>query len=449
MQLLGRRGPGGFAIVVGAAAVPEMMIIICGGGGELESRIIGTVVAAAQCRCRSRPPCQCRAGSPRGRVLPSELLFEVLLLLPAKEVCRVRAVCSSWRSLTYDPIFVSAHAARRPGPLLAVPSGWLMETSVDLVDLSGDVVKRIRTGDRAHRVLCTHFNYVFIVSGVNHSVHILEPVSGAVFTLPHAIGEDLARVIGAGYPAWFAFGQVASTQEYKLMRIVEDRNGGDPACEVFTFDTRIAQWNKSPETYRQWKKTGSPPAYLDPGCTNGVVVNGSAYFLFDCWQFDEPFVDGFCIEPGCIPSFNLETEHWSVALQGPLSRILQETVGLFRYEDLADRLSLAGIEGCLVTVHCNDQMSTTDLWFLIDFDNCVWSKKTIIQNEVLASNLTEAVQVLWVPDVDGMILLVRTVSGLVLRIYDPATNAVRNVFGTNFICSAGVGIYTQSLLMVP
>jgi hypothetical protein len=54
-------------------------------------------------------------------VLPMELLFEVLLLLPAKEVCRVRAVCPSWRSLTYDPIFIAAHAApARSSPCSAV-----------------------------------------------------------------------------------------------------------------------------------------------------------------------------------------------------------------------------------------------------------------------------------------------------------------------------------------
>jgi hypothetical protein len=43
--------------------------------------------------------------------LPREMLINVLLLLPAKEVCRVRVVCPSWRSLTYDPLFVAAYAA--------------------------------------------------------------------------------------------------------------------------------------------------------------------------------------------------------------------------------------------------------------------------------------------------------------------------------------------------
>jgi len=65
-------------------------------------------------------------------VLPSELLIEILLLLPAKDVCRVRAVCPSWRSLTYDPLFVAAYAARCPGPLLAVHNGG---ACIDLVDL--------------------------------------------------------------------------------------------------------------------------------------------------------------------------------------------------------------------------------------------------------------------------------------------------------------------------
>ena len=90
-------------------------------------------------------------------VLPSELLIEILLLLPAKDVCRVRAVCPSWRSLTYDPLFVAAYASGHPGPLLAVHNGG---ACIDLVDLSGDVVKWLRTTMEGYydpRVLCTRF----------------------------------------------------------------------------------------------------------------------------------------------------------------------------------------------------------------------------------------------------------------------------------------------------
>ncbi|RLN36369.1 hypothetical protein C2845_PM03G22670 [Panicum miliaceum] len=45
-------------------------------------------------------------------VMPSELLIEILLLLPPKDVCRVRAVCPSWRALTYDSSRPTPPAAR-------------------------------------------------------------------------------------------------------------------------------------------------------------------------------------------------------------------------------------------------------------------------------------------------------------------------------------------------
>ena len=46
------------------------------------------------------------AAASNAGVLPPDLLSDVLLLLPAKELCRLRAVCRSWRSLTFDPLFV-------------------------------------------------------------------------------------------------------------------------------------------------------------------------------------------------------------------------------------------------------------------------------------------------------------------------------------------------------
>ncbi|KAF8701964.1 hypothetical protein HU200_033297 [Digitaria exilis] len=41
--------------------------------------------------------------------LPPDVLFDVLLRFPAKEICRLRAVCRTWRSLPYDPTFAKAH----------------------------------------------------------------------------------------------------------------------------------------------------------------------------------------------------------------------------------------------------------------------------------------------------------------------------------------------------
>jgi hypothetical protein len=51
-------------------------------------------------------------------VLPADAVYEILLRVPAKDLCRFRAVCRPWRSLLSDPHFIAAHAAHHPGPLI-------------------------------------------------------------------------------------------------------------------------------------------------------------------------------------------------------------------------------------------------------------------------------------------------------------------------------------------
>jgi len=323
--------------------------------------------------------------APEGRpeaaaVLPSELLIEILLLLPPRDVCRVHAVCPSWQSLTYDPLFFAAYAARHPGPLLAVHNGG---GCLDLVDLSGDVVKQLRTTMEGYydpRVLCTRFEYI-LIQGQDHIISVLDPVSGSVSTLPAGIAEGLACP-GSGYPFWLAFGQVASTGEYKLVRIVrDDRHGHDQLCEVFTFGEVIGHWGRNGNPVGgigQWRKVDSPPAHLNPSCTNGVVVKGGAYFFFDRLLF-EPYIDGYNISPRCIPSFNLETEQWSVAVQEPIIQIIEKSNGLLDYKDIVHRIMLGEHKDFLVTVHYNKKTSTIELWFLMDVENSLWSRQHIVQ----------------------------------------------------------------------
>ncbi|KAF8741158.1 hypothetical protein HU200_013639 [Digitaria exilis] len=49
-------------------------------------------------------------------VLPEDALYEILLRLPAKDLCRFRAVCRPWRSYH----FITAHASSHPEPLVVV-----------------------------------------------------------------------------------------------------------------------------------------------------------------------------------------------------------------------------------------------------------------------------------------------------------------------------------------
>ncbi|KAL6850502.1 hypothetical protein ACP4OV_021129 [Aristida adscensionis] len=104
--------------------------------------------------------------------LPLDALYEVLLRLPAKDLCRLRAVCRRWRALLSDPQFVAAHAARHPSLLIVLgyhqgsyhvghPNDGV---ACDLMDLSGHVVKRVHRADVVW-VMSARFGLVGVARG--------------------------------------------------------------------------------------------------------------------------------------------------------------------------------------------------------------------------------------------------------------------------------------------
>ncbi|CAN6245007.1 unnamed protein product [Urochloa humidicola] len=63
--------------------------------------------------------------------LPPDAVYEILQRVPAKSLCRLRAVCRSWRSLLSDPGFAAAHrrlsspATTTILPQSAFPASWI------------------------------------------------------------------------------------------------------------------------------------------------------------------------------------------------------------------------------------------------------------------------------------------------------------------------------------
>uniref|UniRef100_A0A0E0E8U4 F-box domain-containing protein n=1 Tax=Oryza meridionalis TaxID=40149 RepID=A0A0E0E8U4_9ORYZ len=360
-------------------------------------------------------------------VLPPELLLDVLLRLPARPICRLRAVCRSWLAFTTDPHFVAAHAARHPAPLLAVGVQGFPRLCVDLVDLSGNLVKqilrvgkgRVVSGSSADRVL---------VAGEDHSVRVLNPTTGSISILPsHRCGGADPSTIAA----WFAFGQTASTGECKLVRILLNIDNSRHLSEVITVG----------DTDGEWRETANPPGYLGWNCTNGVVFKGAAYFILDYCFSDPSF-----LERGCMPSFDLETEKWSVALQGPLNRILEESNGTLSYHDLANQLMLSGLKGTLCTSHWNDQFYTVDLWFLTDSEKSAWSKDHRINVDAVFHGIGDylKVQPLLVTDEGKIVLSMQMGSKGVVQIYDPVTDTSSDIIQISIY--TGASVFTGSLL---
>ncbi|KAL6639654.1 hypothetical protein ACP70R_023384 [Stipagrostis hirtigluma subsp. patula] len=295
-------------------------------------------------------------------VLHPDAMYEILLRLPARELCRLRVVCRPWRALLSDPHFIAAHSARHPEPLIV--AGYSAKYGdhgilCDIMDLSGRVVKRFQatgaTGDR-QEIVSVQTDLVCIKNGTGMMCRLLNLATGSVCTLPQGFADE--HVVDPRYMdtyrALVAFGQVCSTGEYKVLRVLGSLFYCQWLYEVFTIGGSNARWRgKQAPTYR-----------VILSYWNNVVVNGNVYFftdLMDQYKRDH------------IALFDLETEEWSPSIRGPLSSLANNAAGLANNHIDWGHLSIAGLGGCLVVAHCTSL--ALDLWFLMDFQKGLWVKQ--------------------------------------------------------------------------
>ncbi|KAG2657782.1 F-box protein CPR1-like [Panicum virgatum] len=275
------------------------------------------------------------AESSSSGVLPRDVLFDVFLRLPAKELCRLRAVCRSWRCLTTDPLFITAHAAHHPGPLFLAK---LRDdrAHIRIVDLSGNVVKRIPVpeGCHYHHLLCTRLNLACLATDWNRC-RVINPATGAVHALPeNPAVEHLGRVNLREPYTFFALGRLASSGEYKVLRTFNQlgfANGGHQLFEVFTINGGTG--------HARWRGMQSPGLFIRTH--SGVVVDEVVYFLTNGANTG--------IRPDYIVSFDLGMEEWR-DLWGPLSSN-PPSGRVFRHRNIWGQLTLAELKGSLLLAH--------------------------------------------------------------------------------------------------
>ncbi|XP_039837159.1 uncharacterized protein LOC120697838 isoform X2 [Panicum virgatum] len=350
------------------------------------------------------------AGSSSG-VLPPDVLFDVFLRLAAKELCRLRAVCHSWRCLTTDPLFITAHVARHPGPLFLAK---LRDNTAQIciVDLSGNVVKRIPVpeGCHHHHLLCTRLNLACLATDLN-KCHVLNPATGAVYTLPEGPAVEHVNRVNLRHPnTFFALGRVTSTGEYKVLRMFNrwaPGHDGKQLFEAFTINGGSAR-------HAQWR--GRQGHDLITEALSGVVVDGVVYFLMDK-VYGRSFYTG--ISPDHIVSFDLGTEEWRRDLQGPISRNIDSKKVL---RTIRNQLTLVELKGFLVISYYHQLVM--DLWFLMDFETGLWVKEYSIQTESIVRRPSYAEPLLVLDD--GRLVIYLPAMGRLL-ICDPGSNTFSEV----------------------
>ncbi|XP_020200195.1 putative F-box protein At4g38870 [Aegilops tauschii subsp. strangulata] len=274
-------------------------------------------------------------------VLPLDLLYDILLRLPAETLCRLRAVCRSWRSLLSHPDFIAG--ARNPGPLIAVgiKDEYLSEDEVTVLDMDcGDAVTRVNiaandlTYGEAHSV--SHDGVVCIL-GPQNRLRLLDLPNGSVFLLP-----DHAPLRGHKL-IWCTVGGAASTVEHKVLAIATFDRHEPFVCEILTLGLSNGGW----------RDIESPPLALTGAVTviNGVAYSLSRYATSNAYRQ--------------IMAFDFNKEAWrstSDFLRGPANcRCI---------------VSLAELEGHLVACHATNRLtSSIELWFLMDSDRSLWFKR--------------------------------------------------------------------------
>ncbi|KAF7021220.1 hypothetical protein CFC21_034205 [Triticum aestivum] len=373
--------------------------------------------------------------------LPRDALYDILLRLPAKDVCRLRAVSPSWRSLTLDPLFVKAHAARHPGPLLATTFADGESRGVSIVDLlSGNVIKRIRTSDPDLRVQRTRLDRVCLVGGrhpLGVPVTLLDPATGAVISSSQVISMKYAGLLKTRKASMDSciFGKVPSTGVYKAFRFLEIRPLVSPQqlCEVMTLNGR------SPGRWRA--RPGPPGRVFSDHTMKSAAIDGVVYFLMD---FSNMYQSKVTIKPASIAAFNLETEVWMPPIDGPeqVSSLYDEEDVLPVFEDprAVGILSITNLNGSLVVaqVHHSSPQSM-DLWFLMDREKGVWVKKYSTGYYRREDHFSYPLLVLD----DERIVFVMQLTGL-LQVYDPKTETYTDLWQLEDFQS--MCIYTGNLL---
>ncbi|CAL5093692.1 unnamed protein product [Urochloa decumbens] len=370
--------------------------------------------------------------------LPADALFEVLLRLPAKDLCRLRAVCRSWRALTYDPHFAAEHKSRHADPLFAFTfrdrdSG---DRGVAVVGLSGQVLRRIRISSDCIELLRTHLDRLCVIRKCKPSLAawVLNPATAVAIALPGLQSDEFLGICIEHRFHWgsafthncktvtYAFGQVTSTGYYKVLRISHPDHPQPKLCaDIITLDG---------SSQGRWRRKQNPPRNLKRNeieIMECLAVNGVVYVFFD---YD-------VMEPTSMAPFDLDTEKWMPTLRGP------EPLRSADFRVYGRKLALANLNDSLVIID-NDVGVSFDLWFLMDHNRGLWVKKYRLS---ITQNCFYVLPLLILDD--GRIVIFERVERL-LQCYDPTTHSLTDVLDIKAMGlaeSQSIGVYTGSLLV--
>jgi len=358
--------------------------------------------------------------------LPLDTIYEILLRLPAKDLCRLRIVCRPWQALLSDPQFIVAHATRHPGPLLiaAYRDNEKNGSLVEIMDLSGQSLKKVpkKYGDR---VVSMAKDLVHVSNIGCFNSRLLNPATGTMYCFSDRKQQ------GASY----LFGQTASKGEQKVLRRFDKIGSGrsiHELVEVFTLNNG---------SHAMWRKKQAPPQRVATDKWTDVVIDGVAYLL--SWNaFYELAFSREVNREDMIITFDLETEEWGTIL-GPnisfLGNAFQVLHGVC--SPIPRSLTLADLNGSLAVVCLYGIIPRMDIWISTDIAKGNWVNQYHIRFEQYDMRISYVHPVVVL---DDQTLVIYIEDKELLQIYNPRSKTFTNVVELEH-CSS-ICLYTGNLL---
>ncbi|KAM0824256.1 hypothetical protein ACQ4PT_070324 [Festuca glaucescens] len=312
-----------------------------------------------------------------------DVVFDILSRIPVKSLSRFRCVSKGWYALISDNII--AVYKSRAEPLLVVGSRW--DTSLRLIDVSGNVVKVIENVGYVWKLICTSRDNLVCVIGISSDVKVIDLASGKVVQTCRKTG-----LLG--------FGHTIPSGVHKVVYI------NPYSCEILTVGDGVG-----------WRPMQLPTTSNISYARSPVVVNGVLHLVL------RSHLDG-----NSVLCFNLASEEWMKAINGPPNLDLQKC-----------DLWLSELNGSLCMVQPEDESCGTNIWLLTDSNKNTWVKVFTVPLDSCGYYQVKPLRILR----DGKRLLFcnthESTDLSSVQIYDShiwdlidAPNALAGVHGTNF-----------------
>ncbi|TVU25721.1 hypothetical protein EJB05_28226, partial [Eragrostis curvula] len=229
-----------------------------------------------------------------------DALFEVLLRLPAKELCRLRRICRSWRALTCDPHFAAEHKSRHREPLFA--SIFLDGDSAGVAISTGAQAERFASERVA--VLRTYLDRICVIRECKPRWVPGSSTPPPVLRSP--CPDSIRMNMCAFAQRWtFAMGiasRITARRDYKVLRISHPERSQPLQCDIITLHG---------SSHGSWRRKQNPPG--------GLMRTRDTTYSMDCFALNgvvTPF-EYTVMGPRQHSPFHLGTEEWMPAIQGP------------------------------------------------------------------------------------------------------------------------------------